>query len=149
MEVVWEIVLANSESLLWISLFWCRRGFRSLVLGNWEFYWKLPSHRLLVQSRQWKCQYNVWNLFKVNFKGTRSMSLMTSFCCLYRQLWIDFTYFFGFFIIVFDQINASWSTKQKAYYKLNFCQIATWLSTLNNLDVATIKNVLFSGKIVI
>ena len=42
----------------------------------------LPSRHLHVQSQQWVCQKNMWNLFKVNNKDTR----MTSF---------DFTYYFG------------------------------------------------------
>ena len=37
---------------------------------------------LLVQSQQWKHQNNVWNLFKVNSKDTRTTSL-TSFWWLY------------------------------------------------------------------
>ena len=35
----------------------------------------LPNRRLLVQSKQWKHLNNLWNLFKVNNKDTRTMSL--------------------------------------------------------------------------
>ena len=42
----------------------------------------MPSWHLLVQSQQWKHQNNVWNMFKVNNKDTKTTSL-TSFWCLY------------------------------------------------------------------
>ena len=41
-----------------------------------------PSWHLLVQKHLWQYKNNVWNLFKVNNKDTRTMS-MTSFWCLY------------------------------------------------------------------
>ena len=40
------------------------------------------SRHLLVQSQQWRHQNNVWNLFQVNNKDNRTMSL-TSLSCLY------------------------------------------------------------------
>ena len=40
----------------------------------------LPSQHLLDQSQQWKHKTNVWNLFKVNYKDTRTTS---SFWCFY------------------------------------------------------------------
>ena len=67
----------------------------------------LPSRALLVQSQQWKHQSNVWKLFKVNNKDTRTTS-MTSFWCLYRQLWKDFTYSSGVSIVDFEQVKAGW-----------------------------------------
>ena len=35
----------------------------------------LPRNHLLVESKQWKHQNNVWNLFKINKKGTRSNTI--------------------------------------------------------------------------
>ena len=48
------------------------------------FYKENPSasQHLLVPNQQWKHQNNVWNLFKVNNKDTRTTS-MKSFRCLY------------------------------------------------------------------
>ena len=42
----------------------------------------VTSRHLLVQSQQWKHQNNMWNLFKVNNKDTKTTSV-TSFWCLY------------------------------------------------------------------
>ena len=41
-----------------------------------------PSRRLLVPNQQWKHQSNVWNLFKINDKDTRTNSI-TPFWCFY------------------------------------------------------------------
>ena len=55
-----------------------------------KFLWMelIPSKHLLIQSRQWKHQGNVLNLFKVNKKNKTSM---TSFWCLYywRYCWLS------------------------------------------------------------
>ena len=56
--------------------------------------YKYLSSYFLVQSLQLKHQ-NVWNMFKVNNKDTRATS-MTSFWCLYCQLWTNSRYFWCF-----------------------------------------------------
>ena len=43
---------------------------------------KQPSRLLLVQNQQWKHQNNVWNLFKVTNKDSRTPSFK-SFWCFY------------------------------------------------------------------
>ena len=50
-----------------------------------------PSQNLLVQSSQWKHQHNVWNLFKVNNKDTRT-TLLTHLTDLnkFHTLWGSF-----------------------------------------------------------
>ena len=45
-----------------------------------------PSRHLLVQSQQLKHQNNVWNMFKVNNKDSRTTSL-TLFWCFHCRLW--------------------------------------------------------------
>ena len=42
-----------------------------------------PSRHLLIQSQQWKNQYNGWNLFEVNNKDTKT----TSFWCFHCWIW--------------------------------------------------------------
>ena len=54
-----------------------------LFLGRVVHWDKNPTGILLVQSQQWKHQNNVWNLFKVNNRDTRTTS-MTLFWCLHR-----------------------------------------------------------------
>ena len=51
-----------------------------------------------VQSEQWKHQEKVRNLFKVDNKYTRTTSI-TSFCCLYCQMWTDFKHLYGVSIV--------------------------------------------------
>ena len=51
-------------------------------LWNQSVSTKVIDRYLLVQNQQWKYQKNVWNLFKVNSKDTRTMSL-ASFWCIY------------------------------------------------------------------
>ena len=57
---------------------------------NFSSFLQLFTLDLLVLSQQFKHKNNVRNLFKVNNIDTKTMS-RTSFCCLYCQLWTDFT----------------------------------------------------------
>ena len=66
--------------------------------------YSLPSRRL-VQSQQQKYQNNMWNLFKVNNKDSRTTSL-TSFYCLY--CWTDFIHCSGVSGVDFKQVNTGW-----------------------------------------
>ena len=43
-------------------------------------------------------------MFKVNQKDIR-MTSFTSFWCRYYLLWIDFTHYFGVFVVDFGQLN--------------------------------------------
>ena len=65
------------------------------------------SRHLLIQSQLWKHQKNVWNMFKVNNKDTRTTSLK-SFWCLYCQLWTNFTHCSGVSIADFEKVNLGW-----------------------------------------
>ena len=67
----------------------------------------LSRQHLLVQIQEWKQQKNVWNMFKVNTKDTRTTS-MTSFWCLYWQLRTDFGHCSGGSIDGFEHVNAGW-----------------------------------------
>ena len=60
---------------------------------------------MLAQIQRLKHKNNLWNLFKVKNKGTRTMSL-TSFWCLYCWLWKEFTHCSGVSIVDFGQVNA-------------------------------------------
>ena len=66
-----------------------------------------PSRHLLVQSQQWK-QNNISNMFKVNNKDARKMSLKSFWFPCY--FWTDFTYCSGVSIVDFEQVNVSWET---------------------------------------
>ena len=59
---------------------------------------------LLVQSQQWKHQNDVWILFDVNNKDTRTTSLTPS-CYHYCWLWTDFVHYSSVFTIEFEQVN--------------------------------------------
>ena len=41
----------------------------------WNAFMLTPSRLLLVQSQQWKHDSNLWNMFKVNNKSTRTTSV--------------------------------------------------------------------------
>ena len=51
----------------------------------------------------------MWNLFKVNYRDTRTASL-TSFWCLYCKLWTYFTPFSSVSNVDFEQANVCWDT---------------------------------------
>ena len=63
-----------------------------------------PNGHLLVQSKEWKHQSNVWNLFKLKNENTRTMPIM-SLWCLYCQLWTDFRHCSDISIIDFEELN--------------------------------------------
>ena len=65
---------------------------------------KILSWHLVVQIQQWKHQNNVWNLFKVNNKDSRT-TWTKSFWCLYCQLGIEFTHCSGVFVVDFELVN--------------------------------------------
>ena len=58
---------------------------------------EIISRYLFVQSQKWKKQNKMWNLFQVNKKDTRTISL-TSFWCL----WTCFTHCSDVFIVDFE-----------------------------------------------
>ena len=69
---------------------------------------------------------HVWNMFKVNYKDTRTTSLAL-FWCLYCSFWTDFTHCSAVSIVEFEQINASKTEKTKwhlttmdCFIKVNF-----------------------------
>ena len=89
---------------------------------NWYF---------LVQCQQWKHQNNVWNLFKVNNKDTRTASV-TSFLYLYCKLWTNFTYFPGVPIVIMNTYMSAggekYQLKGKWYKKTILLLIITYQS---------------------
>ena len=67
---------------------------------------QMSSQYLLVHSQQTRYQNNVWDLFKVYNKHSRTTSI--SFWCLYCYLWTNFTYCSGISIVGFEQADAGW-----------------------------------------
>ena len=78
---------------------WCRLMSWSGQTDIWSDYKKSTWH-LLVQNWPWKSHNNMWNLFKVNNRDTKTMS-MISFWCLY-QLWTDSKHCSGISIVKFE-----------------------------------------------
>ena len=72
-----HILRVSQFKLIWVSI--------PLYINVLRY----PNIHLLVQSQRWEHQENVWNLFKVNNKDTRTTS-MTSFWCLYDWFCTDF-----------------------------------------------------------
>ena len=66
----------------------------------------LPTKYLRVQSQQWKHQNNKRNMFKVNNRDTRMISLTSSWC-RYCQFWTKFPHYSCISIIDFEQVNTS------------------------------------------
>ena len=64
-----------------------------------------PSRYLLVQSQQWKYQNNVWNLFKVNNKETRTMNDVIDI--FLKSLLLTLSRFSTFFWCLYDWLSAS------------------------------------------
>ena len=62
-----------------------RRSF-CISLLIWATTMILPSRHSLVQSQQWQHQNKVWNPFKVNDKGTRTMSSSSFFIFNFKQI---------------------------------------------------------------
>ena len=73
------------------------------------------SQHLLVQNQQWKHQTNVWKMFKVNNKDTRTI-LLASLRCLYCQLWTNFMHSTGVSVVDFGQLHVSWSWNRGVYW---------------------------------
>ena len=67
------------------------------------------SQQLLVQSEQMKHESGVSNIFKANNKDIK-MTSMTSFLCLYWQVWINFTHCYIVSIVDFEQLTAGWGS---------------------------------------
>ena len=75
---------------------------------------------LFVQSQTIKTPKQCENLFKVHNKYTRTTSL-TSFSCIYCELWTGFTHCFGVYIFGLEQVNSfvPWSQIRKIIRKKN------------------------------
>ena len=71
-----------------------------------------PNRHLLVPSQQWKHQTNVWNLFKVYNKDTRTTYM--TFCCLSCWIWTDFRHCF----VVWEPDSTRCNLK-RIYYAAN------------------------------
>ena len=69
---MWRVHINDFKSLFHICRTRLDIMFRLLKdNSNWQ---------LLVQNQWWKHQKNVWDLFKINNKDTRTTSLMSFFC---------------------------------------------------------------------
>ena len=84
-------------------------SYRDLILLGTDKY-PITQPTLFAESQEWKHKNNVWNMFKVNNKETRTMS-MTSFWFLYCLLWIYFTHCSSVSIVDFEQVNVGWEGK--------------------------------------
>ena len=73
---------------------------RTKLTARWT-----SRHYLIAQSQQQKYLNNVGNLLRVHNKDTRTMSV-TSFWCLFCQLWTDFTHCSGVSINSWNCINS-------------------------------------------
>ena len=93
--------------LSWTSFLFFRSGvlMNRVFSINVNFYFTFFCQFLLVQSQQWKPQNNVWNLYKVTIKSTRTTSL-TLLWFFYDQLWTGFTNCSGVSIVTFEQVKA-------------------------------------------
>ena len=66
---------------------------------------KIPA---VLENIQWKHQSNAWDIFKVNNKETRTVSL-TLFGCLFVNIeYTGFTHCSGVSIVNFEQVNTGW-----------------------------------------
>ena len=92
--------------------------------------WCYPSRLFLVQNQIWQHQNKVWNLFKVNNKGTRTMALWltlnrfhTLFCCFHCWLWIS-NYQLGLVISFVWRSATLFKTRlQRRYFLVKFAKI--------------------------
>ena len=75
------------------------QSFFTLISNSSKCYKEPSPHFLLVQTKQWKHQNNVWNLFKVIYKNIK-----TSFWCLFCELWTGFTHCFDVSVVDFKQV---------------------------------------------
>ena len=109
-----EIFTTLEKSFVY-SQYW----FLSTVMGNYWFngisespsdsnnlkLTMIPSWHLLVQSQQRKHQNNAWNMFNVDNKDIRMISLIL-FWYLYHWLWTDFKHCSNVSVVDFEQVNA-------------------------------------------
>ena len=77
----------------------------TIIWVSFRPFHKLPSRYLLAQSKHWKQQNNVRNLFQVKKRDTRT-TYMT-----------NFTHYSGVSIVEFEQKNAGWALN--LFMKLN------------------------------
>ena len=90
-------------------------------------------HLLHVQSKQWKHQNNVPNMFKANNKKIKT-TLITSFWCLYYQLWLFSTHCSGISTVEFKQVNVGWDVSWYPWQNVrtsNFWYISESLVVIN------------------
>ena len=71
---------------------------------NLPFLLKEKSINQYFQNQQWKHQNKLRNLFRIKNKDTRT-TLFKSLCCLYCQLWTDFTTTSSVPVLDFQQVN--------------------------------------------
>ena len=106
----------------------------------------LLSQHLLAQSQWWKHQMNVWNLLKVNYKGTRKMSLKLFWCrfclgskshCPGKQWYSFFAVCNIWFIVVRGELRTCDTSKMelsvKIVYNLKLLTILTTSSILRSI----------------
>ena len=74
----------GTKGPFFISLNFCCKEYYAFGDSDFDFeariYFLLPIRHLLVQSQQCKHQLTKWNLFKVNNKEARPMSITSSLC---------------------------------------------------------------------
>ena len=104
-SVWWKVLMTPDRNFKLISLysitfFYCKISkfpmvFKSANSAKTNWFQNEQTY-LLVQSQQWKHQNNMWNLFKVNNKDTRTTSLTLLFTlnrfhilhwCFYCWIW--------------------------------------------------------------
>ena len=113
----------------------------------------------LAQSHRWKYQINVWNLLKVIYKDTRTMSLKSFW---YPHCWLQ-THFtscssvFSVSIVDFEQIKSRLGSKsyrsKKPWYssfvvrkKVWFILIRGKLTTCNMSKIEFFAKIIFKSK---
>ena len=103
------IIFINSVEERWASIIWLFVNINA-ILQFWKIkklYLQLPSRHLFVQSQQRKHWNNVWNLFEINNKHTRT--LLMTFIINFEQIshecsglsivgWV-FSYYYYYHII--------------------------------------------------
>ena len=70
----------------------------------------------------------MWNIFIANNRDTRPMP-MTSFWCLYCELWTYFTTSSSVFIVKFEQVNAGWEGSPIPIWPLGIGVRIFWIPT--------------------
>ena len=88
-----SFILASSIIINWITL--------NVQISQ---YFRLVLH---VQSQQWKHRYNVWNVFKADYKDIKIASLR-SLWCLCGHFWTYISHYSRASTVDFEQVNAEW-----------------------------------------